>query len=279
MFNFFSKEIFWKVFTILALGIALIFNHARTAKSIEHIDGAFQRGLIVLSSTSLSEAMHEIIKNFSIEKNISVSATFKSSNELARDIEFGEAANIIISEDAKKMRELQRKGVLNVFSIGTLASDRLALVVPKNHYLLRQINKSDSIEENLKKVISNSIPVIPDPNSDPAGRYIKESLQTLKLWEKAKKKTIKALNTRYALYLITKGQNSGIIYLSDAMTDKNLEIIGIIPQKYHEKIIYQMAIVAEIGSSENLKDSEDFVHYLKGKEARKVLKNRNFGSF
>jgi molybdate transport system substrate-binding protein len=276
MFNFLSRYISRKVFLII-LPILALANLEKSKSSDYIIEGAFQRGLIVLASSSLTESLHDIIREFSKDKNIAISAAFKSSGELARDIEYGEPANVIISEDAKKMRDLQRQGVLNVFSLSTLASDQLALVLPKGHYLLNQIDEDDPIEKKIAKVINDSIPVIPDPSTDPAGAFIKEALETLKLWDTAKEKTIKTLNTRYALYLIAKGKNSGIIYLSDAKTDDSVEIIGIIPEKYHEKIIYQMAVVADIGSSESLKDSEEFVKYLNSEEAKKILSKNNLG--
>jgi molybdate transport system substrate-binding protein len=271
MFKKITIILFIKVF--LTLGFLFV---TQKAQAIEQIEGAFERGLIVLASSSLTEAIHDIIKKFSIDNNISVSASFGSSNELAADIESGEPANIIISEDAARMRDLQRKGVLNVFSLTTLAEDRLALVLPKDHYMLRQIKPGEPIESKLKKVITNSIPVIPDPKNSPAGYYIKQTLETLGLWQEAKDKTIKAGNIKYALYLISKGKNSGIVYLSSIRSEDNVEVIGIIPKKYHDKIIYQMAIVAELGSSENLNDAEKFVEYLKSSNSKDILNSYNF---
>ncbi len=209
---------------------------------------AFDRGLIVLASTSMTNALHEVLKNFSRERNISISSTFSSTEDLANGIEDGDPANIFISEDPSRMRDLQRKGVLNVFSLSEIAGDELVVIMPKNHYARDKVDNVNGLENKLKFLMNNSIMAIPDPTSDPAGKYITQALEIMDLKKLSDIKTIKTDNNRRALYLASNANNTAIVYASDAFENKDIDIIAKIPQKFHDNIIYQAAIVAEISN-------------------------------
>lgn len=237
---------------------------------------AFDRGLIVLAGTSMTNALHEILKNFSQKNNISISSTFSSTEELANSIEDGDPANIFISEDPKRMRDLQRKGVLNVFSLSTLVKDKLVVIAPKEHYLLPKLEQAKSTKDKLKLLIENSLMAIPDAESDPAGGFIKQALEVMGLWKKSNKKTIKTDNTRRALYLAAQANNTAIVYKSDTYNEDNIQIIAEIPQKYYDRIIYQVAIVAEISKESKLQDAEAFVKYLTSDEVGRIFTKYGF---
>ena len=238
---------------------------------------AFERGLILLGGPSLTNVMHEILKDFSLKRNISIASTFSATEELATSIEEGEPANIFISEDPIRMRDLQRKGVLNVYSLTDLATDKLVIVMPKKHYLLKKLGNFENFTKKLKFVMQNSIMAVTDPESDPSGYYTKQALEVMGLWETAKLRTIKTDNTRRSMYLSRYSNNPSIVYYSDAAKNPNVKIIGEIPQKYYDKIIYQAAIVAEISSGSDLKDSEEFVKYLKSEKVIQQFKDKGFG--
>lgn len=270
------QKVFNFLITLICFGVLLLIALPTTTQAREEKE-AFERGLIVLASTSMTNAMHEILKNFSQSRNISVSSSFSSTENLASSIEDGEPANILISEDPKRMRELQRRGVLNVFSLSTLASDKLVIVMPKRHYLINKIGKYKTIKEKLNFLMNNSIMVIPDPQSDPAGAFIEQAFRVMGLKKKSESKTIKTDNNRRAAYLATHANNTAIVYASDILSEDNLTVIGEIPQKYYDRIIYQVAIVAEISGQSNLSDAEAFVKYLKSDEAVSIFKKYGFG--
>jgi len=266
--------LFKKHFIALFLQVFLTFT--ATEGLAQNQKKAFERGLIVLASPSMTNVMHHTLKEFSKKRNISIASTFNETEDLAGSIELGEPANIFISEDSLRMRDLQRKGVLNVFSLNAVASDKLVLVLPKKHYLIDRISKKETIEEKLEYVIKNAIVAITDPESDPSGRYTKQALEVMKLWKLAENKTIKTDNSRRSLYLSKYSNNPSIVYASDAKNIKNINIIGEIPQKYYDKIVYQAAIVAEINSNSEVDDSEEFVKYLKSKKVKSLLEEYGF---
>jgi len=261
-------------FFSLSLALYPPFSHAKTPKQ------AFDRSIIVLANSSMTDAIHEISEVFSKKENVSLSALFESPGELGRLIEEGEAANVLITEDAIKMRDLQRLGALNVYSLANVAGDSLVVVAHKNHFLKKKLDTEETIEGKMK-ILSKALLVIPDPETDPAGRFIQQAFEKVKEgksngWKSLEPKMLRAQNTRNALYLIENGNDAGIIYKSDYVTNPELEILLEIPQEYYDRIIYQAAIVAEPSQENSEADSERFVEFLKSDVAKAIFLKHGF---
>ncbi len=237
---------------------------------------AFDSSIILFAPTSMTNAMHEIIRSFSRAENVSVSSNFESSAEISRLILEGEPANIYITDDSTQMRDLQRLGVLNVFSVANIVSDKLVLAVPKNNFLEKKLANMAEIEEKLKFIAKNVSMVIPDPDSDPAGKAAKQAFEKIGIWDQVSKKMLRAANTRNALYLIYNGNSPGIIYNSDAASEPDVTVLITIPDEYYDKITYQASIVAEIGKEATRTDSEKFMDFLKSEETRDIFTRYGF---
>lgn len=237
---------------------------------------AFDRGLIVYAPNSLTNALHQILKEFSISENISVSSLFDSSLALEEKVEDGLPVNIFITENNLIMKDLQQKGLINVYSISQIASDRLVIVAPKTHYLLSKIKKFDNLKDKLKFISEKSLLVVPDINDEFAGVQAKKIFEAQDTWDRMKKSLIKAANTRDALFLAAKGNNLAVVYQSDAVTEKNLEIVLKLPEIFNDRIIYQAVIVADITNQNSNEDANKFVEFLKSKKARKIFAENGF---
>ncbi|MDX1950194.1 MAG: molybdate ABC transporter substrate-binding protein [Rickettsiales bacterium] len=237
---------------------------------------AFDRGLIVLAPASMTHALHEILQKFSRKMNISVSASYDSTSELTQIIEDGDAANIFISEDKVAIKDLQQKGLLNVFSIKEIATDELVLVVPKNSFLLKKISKFENNLDKINFIVKSSLIAISDPELDAIGRLAKQSFSNLNLWQEIEKKLIKTNNSRASLYLTTNANTPSIVYLSEAKNNSEVRIISKLPSSSYDKISYQIAIVADISSATTMNDSEDFIEFMSKPNVKKVLIKNGF---
>lgn len=237
---------------------------------------AFERGLIVLAPASMTSAMQEILGKFSRKNNISVSATFESTLELAEQIEQGEPANIFITEDASRIKDLQQKGVLNVFSITNLISDKLVLVVPKNSFLIKKLAKYKTMQEKLKFLAKNSLVAIPDPELDMLGKNAQTAFEKLGAWEDMKAKLVKTNNSRATLYMATDGNTPAIVYASDANKNNKVRVIGEIPESLYNQVIYQIAVVADIESSSSAGDCNEFINFVKSDAAILLFEENGF---
>jgi molybdate transport system substrate-binding protein len=237
---------------------------------------AFDRGLIIYSPPSLTNVMHKIIKDYSVKENIAVSVSFESSQLLAEKIEEGLPVNIFITENPAILKDLQQKGLLNVYSVENIISDRLVIVAPKNHYLINKLKKYDTVKDKLDFISKKSLIVIPDTETEYAGILAKKVFEDLNIWEDFKKSIIKASNTREALYLASKENSLALVYESDANSDSDVEILTELPRNSYPKIIYQAAIVADIESKSGGEDSEKFMAFLKSDSIKKALKHYGY---
>jgi molybdenum ABC transporter molybdate-binding protein len=163
---------------------------------------AFDKSLNILASGSLTNVMQDIIKEYSVIKNISVNVVFDSPSELILDVEAGDLADVFISEYPKKMVELQQKGLIDGFNIVNLYSDNLVIVTAKNHPILNKIAGVKDPETILRIISTSDLLVLPDPDFDPAGAFAREALEKYNLWDLFRNKTYRVSSTRNALYLI-----------------------------------------------------------------------------
>jgi molybdate transport system substrate-binding protein len=232
------------------------------AKSVQ----AFDKSINILASSSLTNVMQRVIHEYSVDNNISVSVSFDSNSELLYNIESGELADVYLS-DAPSLQDAQQKGLIDGFNIYSLYKDSLVVVAPKNHHLLAKIAGVTDPRTVLEIVSNNDIPVIADPDTDPAGFYTREALEKYGLWNDLSRKLFRAANTRVALYLISKGNRAGIVYLSDALSDSNVEILAEIDDNAHSPIVYKGAVVA----GENMVEARKFLNYLQSDEAAKIF--------
>ena len=266
------------IFFIALISSVFLFGFVINSSARER--QAYDRSIVLLASPSMTSVMHKFVKEFSQEKNISFSASFDSTKNHVFEIENGEPANLIITEDLDAMKDLQRKGLLNVFSIQTLVFNKLVLTLPQKHYLMKKLSTSTGREkgfgEKLKMILKNSLLTITDKDSGASGEFTRQVLENLGLWNFAKDKTIKVENSKKASYLSSNGMNPAIIYNSDAIAEDNLNIIDVIPENLYDKIIYQVAIIADPSSEENNNDAASFIDFLKSEAAKKTFQQHGF---
>ncbi len=115
--------------------------------------------ITVLADGQIAVALSELASLFTHEKTISVSATFGISEDQKKRIEDGESADLFITTDMQLIQQLKVKGLVDVYSIGRIASHHethfLAAVVasenmtPARNFLA--FLKSDEARKVFKK--------------------------------------------------------------------------------------------------------------------------------
>lgn len=269
-----SFKISYSYLWFAPLALCLIF--AGFTASAASKNKEFDTSIVVFSPTSMSHVMHELMKIFANNNNISVSGTFEAGSELSNYIEEGEPVNIFITEDNIQMRDLQRMGVLNVFSLVSVASDELVVVAPKGNYVKRKLDKIESVDDKMRFLAKSVSMAIPDPDTEQAGRSAKQAFEKLGEWPKVAARMLRTASTGNSLYLAANGDNPGIVYKSDASKNDKVEILLTLPHDYYDKIIYQASIVAGFDSEDTNKDSERFIDFLKSQQAKDIFTKYGF---
>jgi molybdate transport system substrate-binding protein len=111
-----------------------------------------------------------------------------------------------------------------------------------------------------------------DPDSVPVGRYAREALTTLGVWDAVMARIVRADSARSALALVDRGETPlGIVYETDALADKHVRVVDAFPANSHLPIVYPVALTD--GAKP---DAVEFVAYLRGPAGDAAFKAYGF---
>lgn len=224
--------------------------------------------LLVFSAASLTDVMQEIGDRFNHSEGIAVVFSFGGSTSLGQQIIRGAPADVFLSAGAGPMDRLDDRGLLRSDSRVDLLMNKLVLVAePRRAGRLGIKSLNDLAGANARVAIA-------DPELSPAGRYAKEAMQELGLWEKVEERVVYSPDVRAALaYVDTGNVDAGIVYETDARTEQGLQVIALLPVQSHTPIVYPVAVV---GSSSQTQAVDRFLEYVQSEEARRVFLEYGF---
>ena len=250
------------VFVLLALS-STVWNSPASAQG---------QKLIIFAAASLKDALDEVNVAYQHENSQETATSYAASSTLAKQIEAAAPADVFISADLDWMDYLAKRNLIKPETRANLLGNRLVLIAPVNSPLNLAIGPNFS----LAQALGNGRLAIADPNGVPAGRYGKAALESLGVWSTIADRLAPAENVRAALALVARGETPlGIVYQTDAASDKDVKIVGIFPQDTHPPIIYPIAVVASSTNPAAL----GYLAYLKSRAARPTFEKHGFTVF
>ena len=228
--------------------------------------------LIIFAAASLKDALDEVNVAYQHENSQETATSYAASSTLAKQIEAAAPADVFISADLDWMDYLAKRNLIKPETRANLLGNRLVLIAPVNSPLNLAIGPNFS----LAQALGNGRLAIADPNGVPAGRYGKAALESLGVWSTIADRLAPAENVRAALALVARGETPlGIVYQTDAASDKDVKIVGIFPQDTHPPIIYPIAVVVSSTNPAAL----GYLAYLKSRAARPTFEKHGFTVF
>jgi molybdate transport system substrate-binding protein len=111
-----------------------------------------------------------------------------------------------------------------------------------------------------------------DPDSVPVGRYAREALTKLGVWNAVEPHLVRAENVRAALAYVDRGEAPlGIVYRTDALVDKHVRIVDTFPAETHSAITYPVAAATAARA-----DAIKFVDFMSSPTADAVFVKYGF---
>jgi molybdate transport system substrate-binding protein len=216
--------------------------------------------LTVSVAASLHPAIDEVCARYQPAR---VRLNFGASGALARQIENGAPADVIVAAGTKPVDELAQKGLL-------LDGERRDLL--RNELVLISSNEIGCFESLLDPKLRHVS--IGDPGSVPAGDYARQVLTSLKLWDRLQPKLVIAQDVRQVLsHVATGNADAGLVYATDARIEPKVRVVCAAPPGTHEPILYPVAVLR---STLNQRAARAFVAFLAGPEARAVFEKHGF---
>lgn len=227
---------------------------------------AAEEPLLVFAAASLKGALDDVAGTWDGDVTIS----YAGSAALARQIEQGAPADIIISANLDWMDRLERRGHLRVGTKRRLLGNRLVLISSDaEHPLLTLSEDLDLIGE----LGTTGVLAMALPNAVPAGIYGKAALSYFGLWDGVASRVAGAENVRMALTFVARGEAPlGIVYVTDAMSEPRVKVVAEFPAQSHPEIIYPAAVIA--GSDHP--DAQAFLDYLASARAAAQFRAAGF---
>ncbi len=226
--------------------------------------------VLVFAAASMKNALDEAAKKWTEKSKTEVKSSYAASSALAKQIEAGAPADIFISADLDWMNYVEGKKLIKTGTRSNLLGNSIVLIADKNW------NKGDVkvvAGFPLAKLLGDGRLSMADTATVPAGKYGKEALEKLGVWDSVSGKLAQAENVRAALALVARGEAPlGIVYKTDAAADPNVKVIGTFPDDSHKPIVYPAALIE---TSKNAKASE-LLKYLAGPEAKAIFEKHGF---
>ena len=251
----------WRIFLMAALAVlpALAPEHA----------AAQNKPVLVFAAASLKNALDDIAAQYQHDTGKSASISYAASSALAKQIEAGAPADVVISADLDWMDYLAGKNLIQANSRKTLLGNKLVLIAPVKSARPVAIKPGFPIA----KLLKGGRLALADPDSVPAGKYAKAALQNLGVWDSVANSLAPGENVRATLALVARGEAPlGIVYKTDAAVEPAVKIVGTFPENSHPPVVYPIALTASSASP----DAAAFLAYVESAKAKPLFRKQGF---
>ncbi len=232
---------------------------------------AYAAGPMVLAAASLRESMNAAADSWAAKGHERPVVSYAASSALARQIEAGAPADIFVSADEQWMDYLQTRKLIKPQTRASFLANDIVLIAPKNSSIKLTVKKGFP----LAKALGDGRLAMGNPDAVPAGRYGKEALQNLGVWDSVSGKVAAAENVRVALALVDHGETPlGVVYATDAKQDAGVRVVGVFPRNSHKPVSYPIALTAKASNAQ----ADAFRKFLVSKEGKAIFARYGFGA-
>jgi len=222
--------------------------------------------LLIFAAVSLADALDEIEDAFVENGKSGIVFSYGGSQMLAQQIASGAPADIFISAGKFPVDFLLDRELVNL-KVSDILTNKLVVAVHTNRSV--QLESIEQLSTSRVKRISLANPMLA-----PAGRYTQESLKTLGLWDKLQPKIVFGADVRATLAHLESGNvGAALVYITDARTGRNVQILDIVPPDSYSRIVYSATIVKRVDEKEGVRP---FLEFLQGATAQEIFSNHGF---
>ncbi len=222
------------------------------------------RVVTLFAAASLAEAITEIGSAWQAVTGVTVRSSFAASGAVARQIEAGAPADIVVLADAIWMDRLIERGRVVPGTRIDLVDNRLVVIGAADAAI-----EGDPFAELAR---TDGRLVIGDPDSVPAGAYARTWLQQTGRWDAVRNRLVLAADVRAVRAFVARAEAPlGIVYASDVVGAGQVRIVLTPPMSEQPRIVYPaaMTIPAKPGAA-------DFLTHLRSAEAMAVFRRHGF---
>ena len=220
--------------------------------------------LTVFAAASLTDALGELTTEYEKQTGQVVRLSFAASGQVARQVEAGAPADLVILADESWMNRLDAAGRLDRSTRIDLLGNRLVIVTSQNTPI-----EGDPL--TWLQAVGGKL-AIGDPDSVPAGAYARDWLKRQGRWDGLRSSLVTAADVRAVRSFVARGEAQlGIVYRSDAIGDAGIRVVLEPSPVDQPKIVYPAALTADA-----LPPAAAFLVWLRTPEAGAVFRRYGF---
>lgn len=233
--------------------------------------------LTLFAAASTRDALLELEPIWARTGAAGLRLVFASSSALARQIEQGAPADLVLSADTAWMQYLDQRALVTRASIRPLLGNTLVLIAPAKDTRPLELVAGQPLRLepglDLRAALAGGRLALGDVRSVPAGRYAQAALSWLGAWDALQGHLAMSENVRAALALVARGEAPlGIVYASDAQVEPRVRVLAVFPRQAHPAILYPLARVA----ASRHPQAETFHAFLRSAAASEVFRRHGF---
>ncbi|PLT31267.1 molybdate ABC transporter substrate-binding protein [Peribacillus deserti] len=224
--------------------------------------------LTISAASSLQKVLSELGPSYSAaHKKTKIRFNYGASGSLKHQITNGAPVDLFLSASSQEIEQLIDEGFMQRKDTEAFVGNSIVLVVPKS---------TKSVEDGFQGLTQTGVNRISIGITEtvPAGKYAKETLQNLGMWNEVEGKLVYAKDVRQVLtYVETGNVDAGIVYKTDALSSAKVTLAAEAPDDTHSKIDYSFGIMK---GTKNKQTALEFLAFLKSEEALKVFKKNGY---
>jgi molybdate transport system substrate-binding protein len=209
--------------------------------------------LVIAAASDLAPFTAAFEKSFTVAK---IRFTIGSSGSLARQIENGAPFDVFLSASEQYVKDLAAKGLVDPATVVVYATGRLGLWSADG-----SIHSIDDLTKPGARHIA-----IPNPEFAPYGIAARKALETRGLWKQLEPKIVYGENVRQALQFAETRNADAVITSWTLLRDRGV----LLPAEWHDPIRQAGAVVK---SSSQAATAKQFLNFLRGSDARRILES------
>lgn len=223
--------------------------------------------LTISAASSVQEVLQEVGLLYQQQhSNVRLTYNFGSSGSLRHQIEQGAPVDIFLSAAVHHMDALATKELLLETTRHNLLKNKIVLITANENLGLKGFSQLN--QDDIQKIALGA------PDSVPAGKYAKEVLDSLQLYQSLEDKFIFAKDVRQVLtYVETGNVEAGIVYSTDAQISEQVKVIEAAPFNSHSPILYPISVIQK---SQYPQIASSFLDFLAGDIAKTIFQKYGF---
>ena len=228
--------------------------------------GGGEDRLLVFAASSLTDSMQELAETYEEQTGVRVDLSFGASSRLAQQVSRSAPADVLITAGAQPVDRLEDEGLVVKGSRRPLLTNRLVLVT--------RSGTSEGISSLEELVETDGMLAIADPELAPAGRYAKEALTYLGIWDAFQARLVYGANVRTTLGYVESGNvTAALVYRTDAAVSGRVRVVDTLSEVTHPPIVYPVVVLV---SSDKQREASAFIEFLASEEVSQVFRRMGF---